>query len=77
MKPKPITLDFLREIKLRALDDPLNRRELVTIPAMPEVCAENMDAKAGEWEPPVEYEFVPILCDDGVWRHKFTGEVVL
>lgn len=81
MKPKPITLDFLREIQLRVLDNPQNKRERVRIPAMPEISLAEWDAEATGHERPADYEFAPIkyIERDGriTWRHKFTGEVIL
>ncbi len=81
MKPKAITIEALREIQLRVLDNPLNKMERVRIPAMPEMRAQDIDMKAKEGERMPCYEFVPTQCQDRdgrvVWRHKFVGEVIL
>jgi hypothetical protein len=75
VKPKPLTIETLWELRSRVLQR--SRRDAVSIPAMPQFAAGDFGSKPSSLDPMPAYEFAPVLCDDGVWRHKFTGEVIL
>lgn len=77
MKPKPLTIEMLWALQGEVLSRPQNRRERVSISARPQLEARDFDSEPSPFDTMPVYEFEPVLCEDGIWRHKFMGEVIL